>query len=278
MKMFRNLSIFVLAFLSILVVSFYGCQKEGVQVSPKVDGSQSLQVELRADYCGGRTRDVGSWFNQNVANTWFPSPMGTIISVGIAGKIAFQRVGTQANYIINFPSNQASTDLGLAIGNKLGDTGKESHHILSWNLRGELLVQRAAKAGFHPNDVINGLPLQKLFGSFTFHANAPKYDAYIKAIMDRYAADTRYQTPDAAYNFIACGLIPHLKNLCLQAQTHQENQYNSWVDWIIRRQGNRALLEPTTLNNQWCGWEFGTGTNTCGGIKLLTAIKGFPVN
>jgi hypothetical protein len=30
MKMFRNLSIFVLAFLSILVVSFYGCQKEGV--------------------------------------------------------------------------------------------------------------------------------------------------------------------------------------------------------------------------------------------------------
>jgi hypothetical protein len=47
MKMFRNLSIFVLAFLSILVVSFYGCQKEGAQVSPKVDGTADLQVETR---------------------------------------------------------------------------------------------------------------------------------------------------------------------------------------------------------------------------------------
>jgi hypothetical protein len=47
MKMFRNLSIFVLAFLSILVVSFYGCQKEGAQVSPKVGGTVDLQVETR---------------------------------------------------------------------------------------------------------------------------------------------------------------------------------------------------------------------------------------
>jgi hypothetical protein len=48
MKMFRNLSIFVLAFLGILVVSFYGCQKEVAQVSPKVSNVQDLQVELRA--------------------------------------------------------------------------------------------------------------------------------------------------------------------------------------------------------------------------------------
>jgi hypothetical protein len=47
MKLFRNLSIFVLTFLSILVVSFYGCQKEVAQVSPKVGGNQDLKVETR---------------------------------------------------------------------------------------------------------------------------------------------------------------------------------------------------------------------------------------
>jgi hypothetical protein len=45
MKLFRNLSIFVLTFLSILVVSFYGCQKEVAQVSPKVDNTTDLPTE-----------------------------------------------------------------------------------------------------------------------------------------------------------------------------------------------------------------------------------------
>jgi hypothetical protein len=46
MKMFRNLSVLALTFFSMLLFSFYGCQKEENQITNNITVSQNATSEL----------------------------------------------------------------------------------------------------------------------------------------------------------------------------------------------------------------------------------------
>jgi hypothetical protein len=147
MKMFRNLSIFVLAFLSILVVSFYGCQKEGAQVSQKVTNTeQNLQVELRAAHCGGEITPVQATFASG--KDCYPAncePDRTGSDKKSGGFLLWKKTNDPL-IPINFDRGQApGTELDRAKGGT--PSGYAAHHIIAWNLRNNVLVQLAGQVG-----------------------------------------------------------------------------------------------------------------------------------
>jgi hypothetical protein len=265
--------------LTLLLFGFVGCQKEAAVQLPK---PQDLQVELRANYCGGDIRDVAGWFGKAAANVWFPVPTATkaepTIKTGINGTIAFQRIGTNINYAIDFTrgvKRGPSEDLKDAIGS--AGTGKDAHHIIPWNTRDNVLVQRAAKAGFHPNDVINGIGLLSYIDhpgkTYKFHTQVTTtYDVYVREILNRYAVSPNYQTPEKAYKFIACGLIPRLRTLLIDAQDEQLEAYNDYKEGVSK-------IRPVNLNYPYCSWQYGNGKTSCNASKdkLMLEIPGYPL-
>ncbi len=59
-----------------------------------------------------------------------------------------------SNNTIHFGS---SSQLRTVIG--LTDINKQAHHVLSWNLFDNPVIQKAAHSGFHMNDLANGIPV-----------------------------------------------------------------------------------------------------------------------
>jgi hypothetical protein len=96
MKLFRNLSIFVLTFLSVLVVSFYGCQKEVAQVSPKV-GGQDLKVETRGLGDFVNVVNYNLYPDWTIGQYWQKARKGTLLQ----SDINFASYAKYSNYKIS---------------------------------------------------------------------------------------------------------------------------------------------------------------------------------
>ena len=101
--------------------------------------------------------------------------------------------------------DQLKKVLGLAVG-----SGKHAHHIIPWEFRNHILVQKAAKSGsaFHMNEALNGIPL--LSGSHLTGHNL--YNSKILSIFDINNSAIQNMNPNQAYNFLT-GLNSHIRNL-----------------------------------------------------------------
>ena len=107
-------------------------------------------------------------------------------------------------------------------------TGLQAHHLISWNLRNEPLVQKAAETGFHINSATNGVALEKytkLIGD-GLHANHPAYDDFIQHTFEEYVITNKgYKniTGESAKNFLENTLIPELKKHIETAKSFDGN-------------------------------------------------------
>lgn len=100
-------------------------------------------------------------------------------------------------------------NLAKIIGKKVDE---EAHHIIPWGKLNELIVQRAAKAGFHMNSKINGIALKK-YRALTgegLHGNHPAYDKYVQKMFDNFLSRNPNLSPELAKNFLENILIPDL--------------------------------------------------------------------
>ncbi len=62
------------------------------------------------------------------------------------------------NGVIDFGDRGLLRDvLGLATGD-----ARQAHHLIPWEKGPSLLVQKASAAGFHLNEIVNGIPLTKI--------------------------------------------------------------------------------------------------------------------
>jgi hypothetical protein len=220
MKMFRNLSIFVLAFLSILVVSFYGCQKEVAQVSPKGNSMQDLQAELRGcefsvvnlyyklvngklptTYTGFAVKPDKSTFT-NVPIVWKGN---RLTAEGTRGVISFLETTEAAE------RSKLRTVLGLA---PIATDAREAHHVIPAQWWGHGVVQIAGLGGFHPTHGFNGVPLSKVKDG-GLHGNHPYYNNWIKFQLDQFETRNSINSANHYYlcnNWVQCRLIPEAIN------------------------------------------------------------------
>ncbi|WP_407267643.1 hypothetical protein [Tenacibaculum maritimum] len=90
------------------------------------------------------------------------------------------------------------------------------------------MIQKAANAGFHVNDAVNGIALKK-FGKLIgegLHGNHPKYDIFVQRKLDKYLTDFPNATPQQAKQFLEGNLIPELLDLIEQAKNSGLNLNN----------------------------------------------------
>lgn len=100
---------------------------------------------------------------------------------------------------------------------KLGEiiikaAGEEAHHIIPWALRNNNVVQEAAYAGFHMNNIINGRALKK-FSTLTpdgIHGNHPKYNDYVLKRINEFKQQLPDWDAEDAAKFLEETLIPEL--------------------------------------------------------------------
>lgn len=99
----------------------------------------------------------------------------------------------------------------------------EAHHIIPWKKCTNAVVQAAARVGFHPNMVQNGIGLQKysrLIGS-GLHGNHPAYDNFVLHRLNTFQRNGF--SPESANTFLVNNLIPELKNLIIKAKNSNMN-------------------------------------------------------
>ena len=102
----------------------------------------------------------------------------------------------------------------------LGTTEDEAHHILTWTKSGDhIIVQAAAKDGFHLNMLENGVGLEKYSADFDtgLHGNHPQYDNYVVHRLFEFKQAFPDYTPKSANKFIQETLIPELNELIEEA-------------------------------------------------------------
>ncbi|CAA0225121.1 AHH domain-containing protein [Tenacibaculum maritimum] len=108
--------------------------------------------------------------------------------------------------------------------------GEEAHHILPWAKRFNEVIQKAANAGFHVNDAVNGIALKKfrkLIGE-GLHGNHPKYDKFVEFRLQEFKNSFPNATPQQAKEFLENNLIPELLQWIQKAKdlnTHSLNEY-----------------------------------------------------
>jgi hypothetical protein len=108
----------------------------------------------------------------------------------------------------------------------LVDNAMEAHHVIPWALRENSVVQRAAEAGFHMNDVLNGIGLKKYSKELLdgLHGNHPAYTDYVTSQLTLFAKDMGSKlTPEAAKNYLEKTLIPDLTKKIQEAEKAGEN-------------------------------------------------------
>ena len=119
----------------------------------------------------------------------------------------------------------------------LGNSGNiEAHHIIPWTAGGNhSLVQLAAEAGFHLNDIYNGIGLEKfsrLVGT-GLHGNHPAYDKYVTTLMTRYEDAHPGLLPLDASKYLQEVLIPDLKTKISNAKTWNQGSLNDYFRTVV---------------------------------------------
>jgi len=132
--------------------------------------------------------------------------MGKVVKLS-NGKKIFLNFTRRADGLIDFGS---PNQLGKIL--KTNGATLQAHHLIPWALKDNPVVQKAAEAGFHLNDELNGLrlkPYSKELGNGV-HGNHPAYSTYVS---NQFTDFEKYATnPQVAKEFIEKELIPDLKN------------------------------------------------------------------
>ncbi len=127
------------------------------------------------------------------------------------GSAAFLKITRKASGLIHFGS---PNQLGRVL--RTEGTNLHAHHIVPWALQDNPVVQKAAEAGFHMNDAVNGIALEKYTKLLEegLHGNHPAYNEYVRIefanFMKKYKTIDQISAKDANY-FIENNLIPKLK-------------------------------------------------------------------
>jgi len=126
------------------------------------------------------------------------------------GSVAFLKMSRKASGFIHFGS---PNQLGRIL--RTEGTTLQAHHIVPWALQENPVIQKAAEVGFHMNDVVNGIALEKYSKLLEegLHANHPAYSKYVeKQIIDfQKTQGINNITPEMAKEFLEGYLIPSLR-------------------------------------------------------------------
>jgi len=138
------------------------------------------------------------------------------------GSVTFLRWTRKAG-IIEFGN---AGNLAKVLGTK--GTNFEAHHIIPMKIYDNNVVQKAAEAGFHMNDAINGMALEKytkLIGE-GLHANHPSYTTFVEKQIEDYIISIGGKsklTNESAKNYLEKELIPSLKGYIEKAKLSDKN-------------------------------------------------------
>jgi len=121
------------------------------------------------------------------------------------------KLGKNADGLFTFGN---PNELGKIL--KTSGTTSQAHHIIPWSLAESDLVQKAAEAGFHLNDELNGIVLQKYSKALAegVHGNHPAYTKYIENQLNEFINSRKISeiTATEAKDFLEKRIIPRLKN------------------------------------------------------------------
>ncbi len=112
---------------------------------------------------------------------------------------------------------------------------EEAHHIIPWNIRFHDIIQKAAKVGFHMNDILNGIPLKK-FRKLTgegLHGNHPKYDDVVRHLLDKYGDRFPNADPSDVKKYLEEKMIPELIEWINKAEKTDLN-LNEYFKQIVK--------------------------------------------
>ncbi len=115
------------------------------------------------------------------------------------------------------------------------NAGEEAHHIIPWAKSSDGVVQKAADAGFHMNDPINGVALEK-FSKITgegLHGNHPAYDDFVEKQLVEFGKDFPNATGEQAKNFLENNLIPRLSDYIDEAKDYTGGNLNDYFKNVI---------------------------------------------
>lgn len=89
---------------------------------------------------------------------------------------------------------------------------REAQHLIPYSLcQKDKVIEKAIKAGFHPNLFTNGLEIFKnRANGKIFHSNHPAYDEYVKEEIEKYIKLNDKAKNTEIKNFIENTLIPDL--------------------------------------------------------------------
>ncbi|WP_025743590.1 AHH domain-containing protein [Aquimarina pacifica] len=170
----------------------------------------------------------GRDFDNVAANEYFAGGMLVIglipggkfvkpISKIVKGTAAWGKVIKVGDKTVHLAYKIVNDVVDFGSRSKLGqllikNTGEEAHHMIPWALRENPVVQEAAYAGFHMNDVINGKVLTK-YSSLTpdgIHANHPAYTEVVEFLTQKFRLETPNFSSEMAKDFLEVELIPDL--------------------------------------------------------------------
>jgi len=126
------------------------------------------------------------------------------------GTISMLKLGKNANGLFTFGN---PNELGKIL--KTSGTTSQAHHIVPWALKDNPVVQKAAEAGFHLNDELNGIVLEKFSKVLEngVHGNHPAYTLYIEKQISDFVSTREISTisEKEAKEFFEKYLIPSLR-------------------------------------------------------------------
>lgn len=157
--------------------------------------------------------------------------LSTVKITGVSGrKISLYFVKNGARYF------GRSAQLATVIGKQ---AGKAAHHLIPWNLFQNLDkypgLKKLVEAGFHPNQLENGMHLPVKIKSqnwagevseHTFHGHHPAYDKYVRNEINDLSL-AHGDNISAFYNGVVADLIPDLRNKIVIAENLIKNN-PSW--------------------------------------------------
>lgn len=140
---------------------------------------------------------------------WFSTGAKCIVKVVKLGDNSYTmlRLSKNAKGLIEFGSpNQLAKVL------KTTGTDLHAHHIVPWALKENSVVQKAATAGFHLNDAVNGIALKKYSKVLEegIHANHPAYNKFIRWRLQNFG-NNKNLVPEDAAKFLNEELLPEIR-------------------------------------------------------------------
>jgi len=133
------------------------------------------------------------------------------------GTISMLKLGKNADGLFTFGN---PNELGKIL--KTSGTTLQAHHIVPWKLYDNPVVQKAAEVGFHLNDELNGIVLQKYSKVLAdgVHANHPAYSGFVQKQIDAFSEKCNYEIDsEKARYYLENELIPLLRKHIQKAES-----------------------------------------------------------